>query len=74
MKIELVYGVASCIDSFRPKSRRCLVFSKHCPRYVNKRPVLPLYYIILLWHVGSGELMLDAFFLKKLLYLKIFEF
>jgi hypothetical protein len=74
MMIEPVYGMASCIYIFRPKPLRCLVFSKHCPRHVDERPVLPLYYTILLWCVGSGELMLDAFFLKKLFYLKILEF
>jgi hypothetical protein len=31
-------------------------------------------YTILLWCVRRGELMLDAFFLKKLLYLKIHKF
>jgi hypothetical protein len=74
MKIEPVYGMASCIYSFRPKSLRCLVFPKDFPRHVDERPVLPLYYTILLWCIVSGELMLDAFFLKKLFYLKILKF
>ena len=50
-----------------------LEFSKHHPRHVYKRPVLPLYHTILLWCVGSGELMLDAFLLKVLLHLQILE-
>jgi hypothetical protein len=74
MKIEPVYGMASCIYSFRLKLLRRLVFSKHCPCRVNECPVLLLYYTIFLWCVGREELMLDAFFLKKLFYLKILEF
>jgi hypothetical protein len=74
MKIEPVYGMASCSYSFRSKPLRCLVFPKHCPRHVDECPVLPLYNTILLWRVGSGELMLDAFLLKILLHLKILEF
>jgi hypothetical protein len=52
MQIEPVYGVAGCVHSFRPKPLR--------------RPVLPLYHTVLLWCVGSGELVLDDFLLKKL--------
>jgi hypothetical protein len=66
MQVELVYGVAGCVHSFRPKPLRCLELSKHRSRHVNKRHVLPLYHTILLWCVGSGELMLDAFLLKEL--------
>jgi hypothetical protein len=73
MKVEPVYGVASCVHSFRPKSLRRLELSKHRPRHVDKRPVLPLYHTILLWCVGSGELVLDAFLLKVLLHLQILE-
>jgi hypothetical protein len=32
-----------------------------------------LHYTILLWRVGSGELMLDVFLLKIFLHLKIFK-
>jgi hypothetical protein len=73
MKLEPVYGMASCIYSFRPKPLERLVLSKHCPRHVDERPILPFYYTILLWRVGSGELMLDAFLLKILFHLKILE-
>jgi hypothetical protein len=66
MQIEPVYGVAGRVHSFRPKPLRCLELSKHHSRHVDKRPVLPLYHTVLLWCVGSGELMLDAFLLKKL--------
>jgi hypothetical protein len=59
MQIEPVYGVARCVHSFRPKPLGRLELSK--------RPVLPLYHTILLWCVGSGELMLDTFLLKILL-------
>jgi hypothetical protein len=48
MKIELVYGVASCIYSFRPNSLRRLVLSKHCPRHIDERSVLTFYCTILL--------------------------
>jgi hypothetical protein len=74
MKIEPIYGTTSCIYNLRPKPLMRFVFSKHYPRHVDERIVLPLYYTILLWCVGIEELMLDAFFLKKLFYLKILEF
>ena len=41
--------------------------------HVNERPVLPLYHTILLWCVGSGELVLDPFFFKELFHLKVLE-
>jgi hypothetical protein len=66
MQIEPVYGVAGCVHSFRPKPLGRLELSKHRSCHVNKRPVLPLYYTILLWCIGSGEFVLDAFLLKKL--------
>jgi hypothetical protein len=74
MKIEVVCGMASRIHIFWPKTLWHLVFSMHHPCHVDEHSVLPLYYTILLWHVGSRELMLDAFLLKILLYLKILEF
>jgi hypothetical protein len=73
MKVDPVYGVASCVHSFRPKSFGRREFTKHRPRHVYKRHVLPLYHTVLLWCVGSGELMLDSFLLKVLLNLKILE-
>jgi hypothetical protein len=73
MQLESVYGVAGCVHSFRPKLLGRLEFSKHRPRYVDERPVLPLYHTVLLWCVGSEELMLDAFFIKILLHLHILE-
>jgi hypothetical protein len=73
MKIKPVYGMTSYIYSFRPKPLMCLVFPKHCSRHVDERHVLPLYYTILLWRVGSGELMLDAFILRIFFHLKILE-
>ena len=74
MQIEPIYGVASCVHSFRPKPLRRLELSKHRSCHVDKRPVLPLYHTVLLWCVGSGEFVLDAFLLKKLFYLKILKF
>jgi hypothetical protein len=53
MKVDPVYGVASRVHSFRPKPLGRLEFSKHCPRHVYDRPVLPLYHTILLWCVVS---------------------
>jgi hypothetical protein len=70
MKIKSVYGMASRIHGFRPKPLRRLVFSQHRTCHVDECHVLPLYYTILLWRSGSGELILDAFLLKILLYLK----
>jgi hypothetical protein len=65
--------MASCVHSFQPKTLGRLEFSKHRPRHIDERPVLPLYHTILLWCVGSGELVLDAFLLKILLHLQILE-
>ena len=73
MKVDSVYGVASRVHGFRPKPLGRLELSKHCPHHVYERPVLPLYHTILLWCVGSGELVLDSFLLKVLLHLKILE-
>jgi hypothetical protein len=73
MKIHPVYGVASRVHGFRPKPLGRLELSKHRRRHVYERPVLPLYHTVLLWCVGSGELVLDPFLLKVLLHLKILE-
>jgi hypothetical protein len=35
MQIEPVYGMESCIYSFRPKPLRRIILSKYCPRHVN---------------------------------------
>jgi hypothetical protein len=35
VQIEPVYGMASCVHSFRPKPLRRLVLSKHCSRHVD---------------------------------------
>ena len=73
MKVDPVDGVASRVHGFRPKALGGLELSKHRPRHVYKRPLLPFYHTILLWCVGSGELMLDSFLLKILLHLKVLE-
>jgi hypothetical protein len=73
MKVDPVYGVASCVHNFRPKLLGRLEFSKHRPCHVYQRLVLPLYHTVLLWCVGSEELMLDSFLLKLLFHLKILE-
>src|SRR5688572_30918506 len=74
MKVDPVDGVASRVHGFRPKAFGGLELSKHSPRHINERPVLPLYHTILLRCVRSGELVLDPFLLKELLHLKILEF
>jgi hypothetical protein len=73
MKVDPVYGVASRVHGFRPKPLGRLELSKHRPRHVYEHPVLPLYHTVLLWCVGSGELVLDSFLLKVLLHLKFLE-
>ena len=73
MKVDPVDDVASRVHGFRPKALGGLELSKHRPRHVDKRPVIPLYYTVLLWCVGSGELVLDAFLLKIFLNLQILE-
>ena len=74
MQVDSVYGVASRVHGFRPKPLGRLELSKHRPCHVYECPVLPLYHTILLWCVGSGELVLDSFLLKVLLHLKVLEF
>jgi hypothetical protein len=74
MKIEPFYGVASRVHGFRPKLLWRLVFSKDCSRHVDQRLVHSLHDTILLWSIGGGEPMLDAFFLKLLLRLKDLKF
>jgi hypothetical protein len=74
MKVDPVDGVASRVHGFRPKALGGLELSKHRPCHVYKHHVLPLYHTILLWCVGSGELVLDPFLLKVLLHLKVLEF
>ena len=74
MKIDPVDGVASRVHGFRPKALGGLEFSKHRPRHIDERHVLPLYHTILLRCVGSGELMLDPLLLKELFHLKVLEF
>jgi hypothetical protein len=56
MKVHPIYGVASRVHGFRPKPLGRLEFSKHCPRHVYERPVLPLYHTVLLWCVGEREM------------------
>jgi hypothetical protein len=73
MKVDPVYGVASRVHGFRPKPLGGLELSKHRPCHIDERPVLPLYHTILLWCVGSGQLVLDSFLLKVLFYLKVLE-
>jgi hypothetical protein len=51
-----------------------LVLSKHCPRHVDERSILPFHHSILLWCVGSEELVLDALLLKKFFNLKVLQF
>jgi hypothetical protein len=46
VKVETVYGMASRIHDFRPKSFWRLLFPYHCPCHVNERLVLPLHYTI----------------------------
>jgi hypothetical protein len=47
---------------------------QQCPCHIDERPILLLHYTVLLWCVGSRELMLDAFLLKIFLHLKILKF
>jgi hypothetical protein len=70
MKVDPIDGVASRVHGFRPKALGGLELSKHRPRHIDERPVLPLYHTILLWCVGSVELVLDPFLLKELLHLR----
>ena len=53
---------------------RNLELIEHCSCGFNQGPVLPLRYPILLWSVGCGELMLDAFFIKEFFNLGVLEF
>jgi hypothetical protein len=47
MHVELVYGVASCVDRFCPKPIQCLVFSMHRLRHVVECHVILFHHAIL---------------------------
>jgi hypothetical protein len=68
MKVETIYGMASCIHSFRLKTFWCLVFTSIV--LAMSLSVL-FFHSTTPWHVGSGELKLDAFLLKIFFHLKI---
>jgi hypothetical protein len=51
----------------------CLVFFKHYSCRVDEHLVLTFHHSNLLWCVGGGELMLNAFLLKLLIYLQVLK-
>ena len=73
MKVESVDGVASGVNRLRPKLIWCLVLIKHGPCHIQKSPILPLHYTILLRCVGRIELMLNARLLRKSYNLRFLE-
>ena len=73
MKIELVMAWQAVFTASDQNRSVVLYSPKHCSCHVDEHPFLPLYHAILLWCVGSGELMLDAFLLKVLFYQQILE-
>ena len=73
MKVESVDGVVGGVNRLRPKPIRCLVLIKHGPCHIQKSPILPLHYTILLRCVGRIELMLDALLLKKSFNLRVLK-
>jgi hypothetical protein len=73
MKVESIDGVASGVNSLRPKKIRCLVLIKHGPCHIQKSSIFPLHNTVLLRCVGRREHMLDALFLKKSFNLRVLE-
>jgi hypothetical protein len=71
VKVEMVDGVASNVNRFRPKPIQGLVLIKHGPCHIQKSSILPLHNIILLGYVWRRKLMLDALLLKKSFNLRI---
>jgi hypothetical protein len=73
VKVESVDGVASGVNSFRPKQIRCLVLIKHGPRHIQESSILSLHNTVLLMCVERRELILDALLLKKSFSLRVLE-
>jgi hypothetical protein len=69
----MVYGTVRHVDRLHPKPVRSLVLIKPGSYHLNESPILPFGHPILLWSVGGRKLMLDAFFIKIVFYLSIFE-
>jgi hypothetical protein len=73
VKIYPVDGIAGGVKTPRPKTgpESCThqAWSLPCPVEFY----LPLHYTILLWRVGTRELMLDALLLKKAFNLRVLE-
>jgi hypothetical protein len=72
VKVEMVDGVASGVNRFRPKLIHCFVLIKHGPCHIQKSSILSFHNTILLGCVWRRELMLDAL-LKKSFNLRVLE-
>jgi hypothetical protein len=73
MKIDPICCITRRIDSFRPKSLRCVIIIYHCSCESNQGLVLAFNNSILLRGVGGGEFMLDILFVTPIFNVHILE-
>jgi hypothetical protein len=73
VKIETVCGMTSRINYLSPKPVGSLVLIEYDSCHLYESPILPFSYLILLWSVRGGKLMLHVFFIKVVLHLSVLE-
>jgi hypothetical protein len=73
VEVKTVSDMTYRIDRLRPKSVRGLVFIKYGSCHLYESLVLPFGHPILLRYIGDRKLMLDAFFIKEVLYLSVLK-
>jgi hypothetical protein len=73
VEVEMMCGMICRIDRLCPKLVRCLVLLKHGSNHLYESLVLPFNHSNCLRGIGGRKLMLDAFFIKEVLYLSVFE-
>jgi hypothetical protein len=61
------------VDHHHPKLVQGLVFIKHGSCHLYESSILPFSHPILLRSIGARKLMVDAFFIKEVFYLSVFE-
>jgi hypothetical protein len=63
-----------CVDRLRPKSVQGLVLIKHDSYHIYESSVLSFGHPILLRSIGDRKLIIDAFFIENVFYLRVLEF
>src|SRR4029079_6901511 len=71
---NVVGHVTSGVNRLNPVFARSPMLIEHRPRYLNQRPILPLYNSILLWSVGRRILVFKPLITAKCVETSVFEF